>query len=592
MPQFDFSQLANVLPMLGGIAGSGGHAGVLAGLGDAAHEQNVREFQQRADARKAFADQLEKIGMDESNWNEAARTAALQARLSVLANPKAGEKEFQKHWQSVLDASSRPDATQSMAAAGHAAAADRFGSQAAAGAASPGVRASGFGRLAALGSTNAASTERAAAAAPIPSVSGPLTPGERAIRQFEAMKPLLQQYGDGTAGDGLGGPEWRMSMTPNGAKWTQTAPSRSLEFHHLRAADGSDYTGTVLVDHHTGQMYDANTRRPLAASGVTSLGKIRSASVTGYDTVDESGQPVRSFDWNTDLAGTEHRKPVRLGTAKVVENGTVSQFNRNPYSGAIAPRPFAVGTTNNRDLAEAANARGERGLQIREQGNARAQGTYDYSYGGTAIDTDGSITGTPGTVFTPAGTPTDASGAPIGAKPYSQTRPPSAVVTRAHVADDASVQAQSVLDHLESAEMQGDFGPLRGRALGWLVEHGLITETDIKGLQLQLASMESMNPAVHQMRNFAIAQDIAERLGDLGQPYENFVAGVQTLKDFYDQVAKSGVTSVVPTSPKRIISRPTAPTAPKSSTSVRDPKTMSDAELAAAARAILAKGAH
>src|ERR1041385_100101 len=121
---FDLSARAQNLPQLGSLAGAlfgGGSnaskAGMLAGLGDMQHERNQRAYE----GIKAFADQLEKIGADTENWNEGARTAAMQERLNLLSpktiskiysNPNAADKMLSQAWENVRQGSMRPEPDQ------------------------------------------------------------------------------------------------------------------------------------------------------------------------------------------------------------------------------------------------------------------------------------------------------------------------------------------------------------------------------------------------------------------------------------------------------------------------------------------------
>jgi len=589
----DLSVLAQNLPKLASIAGAfggGSHAstaGVLAGLGDYQHQQNERAYQ----GVKSFADELEKITPD--TWGEQAHEAAMQERLNLLnpktiakiySNPGAADKLMQQAWQNVHAATARPNdggaqQIDKNAAAGaipafqqqqrSAPAMSVLGSSASA-APMPGGMGGSMSQLgnlmgqasSQLGQSGERQANATIAAPPVPMRYGMLTPGEKAMRTYQSMQPFTQgQNGGGAGGGGGGGAAgegWKMTMGPHGAQWTQIAPSYSVELHHLRDATGREYMGNVMVDHHGGPLLDANTRQPLASMGVTSLTKQRSDSIRNEVTVDADGNPVTQIDYGSNFAGKTLRRPVALADESITNNGVVQKFGRNRYTGKNTA-PFATGTTPNRDIAEAnlglrqaANARAE-------QSNARANAAWDYTYGGWTTDVTGNITGVKGTRFTPAGTPIDAAGEPISKVGFAQTKAPAAVQTRARVSGDARDQADRMLQYLnDNPKLTDEFGPLEGRSMQWLVSKGIISGADIKGLQMQMASMESMNPAVHQMRNFAVAKDIADRLGDMGQPYENFKAGVQTLRDFYDQVAKSGVRPVVPTAKAPRAARPPA----------------------------------
>lgn len=540
--------------------------GILAGMGDwaerkneLAHQADIEQRHGALAARKDFADQLLKIGMDES-WPNAARGTALQHRVAVLNNPKLSDKDFDRMWGDVWRSSKR---TVSGAAERNA------------------QRTS----VPALRDASAA----ASGPSPIPgfdSVSSQLSQffgdqagqREQALSSFGGMTPeSTEAFGPKTAGEHA---QDAMSMlqllnqgpvaAPTASSTAPSAPSNRYQVTGFDAKghpkigpvnDRFRYQGGYMAD-----LGEAGGLVPVTFDRTTSSYKTADGRVVQpkdifhadraqfIETTDENGNPVRVAVpvLKSMSDGSEKPAPVRLDQVRVTQNGRVYIFNRNPFSGKLSPRPIAAGTTPNRDIAEA-------GIGIRQQSNARQQASFDFDYGAEATDVDGTITGTPGTKFIPAGLPTDAKGNPIPPKTYKLTRPPAAIVTRAHVAQDALNQAKSVLDHLEKVNMRGDFGPLRGRTLGWLVQKGLIADSDIKALQLQLASLESMNPAVHQMRNFAIAKDIASRLGELGQPYENFVAGVKTLQSFYDEVSRSGVTPVVPTTSKKILSPRPAP---------------------------------
>lgn len=560
----DLSNLGSILPMLGALAGGGSSPGVLAGLGDAAHEENQRTYQIAADARKGFADQLERIGMDTENWNENARTAAMQARLAVLSNPKAGPKDFNKHWQSVLDASQRPTQEATEQNAAKSAALPALRSLGASGGApmAPATTSVGDGANSGGSATldsvvpglSQAMSQAAGYVQRMPdntaTAIGPLTVGEKAQRAMAAAAPWLQMAGNS---GGAGGHYTYLPSYVGGHLNIEPRVNPTVQ-QKTYFVNGAPVFG----------IFDPGTRRIHDGSGnditeqIDSIASPAAGGTRYLKTADENGDPQWEAVPKSGPAGTTHAAPVPKGVVSVTNNGQVDKFNRDPYSGAVSPQPIASGTTPNRDIAEA-------NLGVRQQNNARQQGNYNNNYSGTTLDVDGSITGAPGTPFVPNGTPVDKSGNPIGKAPYAETKPPAAVVTRAHVASDAATQAQTILDHLQSADMKGDFGPLRGRTLGWLVQHGAISDVDIKALQLQLASMESMNPAVHQMRNFAVAKDIATKLGDLGQPYENFVAGVKTLQSFYKQVAGSGVEAIVPTYSGAPLAPRTNATAPSTS---------------------------
>lgn len=83
-----------------------GNLGLLAGLGDAAHEHNQRRLKQEDDVKNAFAGDLQRV-MESEDWPEQSRMAAAHARYQLLSGG-VKQKDYQKLWQSVHEASGRP----------------------------------------------------------------------------------------------------------------------------------------------------------------------------------------------------------------------------------------------------------------------------------------------------------------------------------------------------------------------------------------------------------------------------------------------------------------------------------------------------
>lgn len=588
----DLSVLAQNLPKLASIAGAfggGSHAstaGVLAGLGDYQHAQNERAYQ----GVKQFADELEKITPEQ--WGEQAHEAAMQERLNLLnpktiakiySNPGAADKLMQTAWQNVHAATARPadggaQQIDKNAAAGSipafqqqraaAPAMSVLGSSMAS-APLPGGMGGGLaalGNAVGLGSGQAAEAgqqkaEATAAAPNGPMKYGMLSPGEQAVRRASALKPMMQMYGAAGAGGGIGGGAMSGGVMPMIGFDGKGNPTMHMRVDSTRPLMLDLGDGGPLVpgyyDQAAQQYVRSDTRQSVNPANYYSADRPISMTEAGGPT----GSQKRIVSRNQSI-GKTFAQPVPLTDESITNNGTVTKFGRNRLTGKNTA-PYATGTTANRDIAEA-------GLGLRQQANERANqstarqnAAFDYTYGGWTTDVTGNITGVKGTQFTPAGTPVDASGEPISKVGFAQTKAPAAVQTRARVSGDARDQADRMLKYLnDNPKLRDEFGPLEGRTMQWLVSKGIISGADIKGLQMQMASMESMNPAVHQMRNFAVAKDIADRLGDMGQPYENFKAGVQTLRDFYDQVAKSGVRPVVPTAKSPRTARPPSNAAP------------------------------
>jgi hypothetical protein len=600
----DLSVLAQNLPKLGAIAGAFGgthasSAGALAGIGDWQHDQNQRAYE----GVKSAADQLEKI--DPENWGEAAHEEAMRQRMNLLnpktiakiySNPNAADKILQTAWQSVHAASGRPvdSASQQVdknAAAGSIPAFQQQQQQAPSMSAlgssmgSAGMPGGAGGGLAMLGNAVGAASGQIGAAGQQAAQStlaqppqamkyGMLSPGERAMRslaQFRAFQQM-QQGSAAESGDGSGsGSGAAPGGTAPGGMGTGGGMTMMPKFGGkagMTVGMHVDRTTPQLVDIGDGHgpqpgFFDrnayylaSNPTVPVFPKAVYPISAPAAVTTAGGPTGEQT-QFVPRTPGATPLA-----KPVKQIDETVTRNGVVTKQFVNPITGAVSA-PHATGTTPNRDLAAA-------GYGLRVAANIRAedaqairQANFDYTMSGTTVDVDGSITGVKGARFTPAGTPIDEKGNPVSKAGFSQTKAPAAVLTRARVAGDSRDLADRILQHVSDPALQDKFGPIEGNTLEWAVRHGLIGDADIKGLQMELASLESMNPAVHNMRNFAVAKDIADKLGDMGQPFGNFKSGVKTLRDFYAAVAASATKPVVraaPAPPK--VRAPTAPGAP------------------------------
>jgi hypothetical protein len=559
-------------PIAGALAGgsAASKAGSLAAIGDYHHEQNQRTYENV----KQYADMLEKIGMDPENWSEEARNQAMQERMNLLSpktvakiysNPGSADKLMSQSWENIRQASARPVDTQAQtieknAAAGRIPALQKTGEEA--GGVGPSMAAAG-GALGALGGNpafgllgpaigNAVGTQAAASTAqnqqtlqqpPQGVAYGPLSPGEKATRAYAAIKPFMTGEGGGGAYPvvGVHGGKASVSILPR--------PEQSVPF-----TDQSDPSGRIVMAHRN--RYDPSgvwrgpDEQPLGPNWVqTGSYGTRVLTTEGATGPQNTVAPK--------LATGNTPKPVKLTDETVTKNGIVIKQGWNPYTNEVSAA-HAYGTTPNRDMIEknyglraAANLRAEDTLALRKA-------NFDYNMSGTTVDVDGSITGVKGTRFTPAGTPIDVDGNPISKFGWAMTKTPAAVQTRARVAMDARDLGDRILQHISDPALKDKFGVLEGNTLEWAVNHGIIGDADIKALQLQLKSLDSMNPAVHQMRNFEVVKDIAGKLGDMGQPFGNFQAGVQTLRDFYAQVATSATKPVVPTakSPKNAVRSP------------------------------------
>lgn len=580
--------------------------GHIAGFGDAAqgeiqrqHQSDMMAMQQAHEDRVSQAEMLKTIAMDE-NWPGSARLAALHSRAALLSNPKAKPKDFQDAITSVIEASRRTRNKQqetnygaiTQASPGIAnlgqdqaqspgpapSSGSGFGGEeedrppqpssasSASGGAAPDLPSSSPMSMLAPGANAAASPSGGANALSLLGASyggnpgsggsnteeltGTYTPAEKAERQMVMMRAYQGGLGGGGRDEMAPETEWRPTMGPHGMEMRQAPSAYHTEIHRLFHNDtGTEGTGTVLVNTHTGRMYDPNSRRSLASMGVESRGKLRSEGVVGYDTVGTGGQPVHNFGYNTDLAGKSFDKPVQ--TQERVSTGANGEQVLNSiqpgYNGQqakvigrqqIGVMPFADLKRTVLGMSLQSKALDIQGKSLGITGKGLDNDLKEYKLTGWVTLADGST-------YTPNGTVLDAWGQAIAPAAGGHAYPTAAQATRSAVARDAIKQTDEV-KHLASS-LEGDFGPIQGRVEDWVVRHKITGDPRVAALQMAITHLSAMAPAIHQFRNSEFARQFDETIGALGQPYEQFTAKLDAFRNFSDVVQKGGTETVLNT---------------------------------------------
>lgn len=547
-----------LLPLAGAFAGGhgspGSTAGALAALGDVQHEKNQRNYE----SVKTFADQLEKIGMDTENWSEEARNAAMQERFNLLSpktlskiysNPNAADQVMSRAWDSIRQASARPEPNQQTernTAAGKIPYLQ--GTQQSA----PGLGGAGMGGLGGLAASAAGAQERTAqtiANTPQRTVMGPLTPGEKAQRSYAAIKPFINggggggaaSGGSGAAGGGVGVPG--MTMVPrigaNGKmQFGPMMPSFTTEYQHYRRSDGSEGSGTVWVDHRTRQAYidTENGQQP-----VQLLEKLSRTGLTKYETVDDNGQKVMRFGTPAELIGKSIAAavPTRM-IQSTGPNGERYTYDIRPgFNGA----PNSIVAKHQTGVVPFAALKGEMlslGLAGKQLSNAIAE-----------YKINGSMTLPDGTRYIPNGTLLDQNNQPITPIAGPAARPST---RQSFKVDVATSLAQTIDETRDVAKrLESRYGPITGKISDWAADHGIDLSSDsaeardVGRLVMNVTSIGGLSTSAHSFMSGDFAKDIDSTVGRMGQDFQLGMGKLDALYDFANRVRVNSAYSPLPT---------------------------------------------
>ena len=552
--------------------------GLLAGMGDwaerrneMAHQADIEQRHSALAGRKDFADQLLKIGMDES-WPTPARGTALAHRVAVLNNPKLKDKDFDKMWGDVWQASKR----------GVSGAAERNAQRTS------------------VPSLRGASDTVSSTPSPFPSMdavssdlsqffSSQADQREQQLGAFGGMTPeSTEAFGPKTAGEHAQDTMRMLSMlgqssAPNapGSSNASAPPSAGTQLQPSIDAKGRvslkpsnerlRYQGGMLGDMGDGQLVPIILDRNQGVYRSADDGTVvRPKNIFHTDRgqvieeQDADGNPVRRVIpvLSSMTSGATFKAPVRTDVQTVTRNGTVAKFNRNPYTGEIEDQPFAVGTTPNRDIAV-------QSLGLRAQMTAKALEGKTLTNAINEFKLFGSVRMPDGSEYVPNGAVLDAWNNVIAPVAGSHAYPTTAQNTRAVVARDTLEQMKEV--NKIAGDLEKKFGPIQGRLEDWIVRHKIAGDPRVAQLHMAVTHLSAMAPAIHQFRNAEFSKHFEDAIGGLGQPYERFRAAMQAFENFSQIVERGGQRTVMPAArTKRPAPRP-VPGAPASPSATPTP---------------------
>ncbi len=570
--------IASVLGALHGGGGAAGTAGALAGLGDVQHDRNQRAYE----GVKAFADQLEKIGMDTENWSEEARTEAMQQRLNLLSpktiagiygNPGKADKVMSQAWDAIRQASGRPDSATAQSADRNAQAGQipALGRQqpnlSLGGASAPGAPLSmggqpGSGGLSMLGGASASAPQPSA-----PMRFGPLSPGEKAQRMYQSMQPFFSGMAAGTPGSGGSGGLIPMVGFQNGkpSMHMRVDTSRPLM---LDLGDGGPLV-SGLYDAATQSFMRTDTRQAVNPKNYYSADR-----ALPIDTIDANGNRVTSVVSRNSSIGQSFAKPVQTKTwTSTGPNGERTEYDIRPgFNG----QPNTIVAKRTIGVIPFASMKAEMmGLGI--AGKQLSNALSEYKINGYVTLPDGSR-------YVPNGTVLDQNGNPIAPASGPGGRP---TTRQAFKVDVATSLAQTIDEMRQIAKRLEDrYGPISGKISDWAASHGIDLSSDdaeardVGRLIMNVTSIGGLSTSAHSFMSGDFAQDMDRTVGRMGQDFQLGMGKIDALYDFANRVRTNSSYTALPT--KKNASGAGVPTRPQGKAGVPGKPTVKAATAAPA----------